>query len=124
MQTSDKDVCMIYPHEILYIAIEGRKSVLYLSNRKIETNYHLYHWKSVLNEKCFAQPHCNYIVNLNYVEEVTKYFVTLKDGETEYKVYTSSRKVSALKKRFYNFGVIHYNAKNIIRCNGAYSCCT
>ena len=37
--TSNKDVCRVYLHKILYIAIEDRKSVLYLTDRKIETHY-------------------------------------------------------------------------------------
>ena len=39
IQTCKKDVCRIYPCEILYIAIEDRKSVLYLTDRRVETNY-------------------------------------------------------------------------------------
>lgn len=31
----NKDICRVYPHEIIYIAIEDRKSVLYLTDRKI-----------------------------------------------------------------------------------------
>lgn len=94
----NKDICIIYPYEILYIAIEDRKSVLYLVDRKIETSYHLNHWKDILDKKHFAQPHYSYIVNLNYVYEVTKDFVTLKYGDKKYRVYTSSRKISSFKK--------------------------
>ncbi|MBR4049363.1 MAG: LytTR family transcriptional regulator DNA-binding domain-containing protein [Clostridia bacterium] len=104
VQTSDKDVCRIYPHEILYIAIEDRKSVLYLTDRKIETNYRFDHWKGILDLKVFAQPHHSFIVNLNYVEEVTKDFVKVKYGEDEYSVYTSLRKIGAFKKAFLKFG--------------------
>ena len=104
VQTCNKDICRIYPHEILYIAIEDRKSVLYLTDRKIETNYHLNHWKSVLDKKCFVQPHYSYIVNLHYVKEVTKDFVILRYGKDEYKVYTSSRKINAFKKAVLDFG--------------------
>ncbi len=104
VQTSNKDVCRIYPHEILYIAIEDRKSVPYLTNRKIETNYRLEHWKGVLDLKVFVQPHHSFIVNLNYVDEVTKEWVKVKCGDKEYYVYTSSRKISAFKKAFLNFG--------------------
>lgn len=96
--TCNKDICRVYPHEILYIAIEDRKSVLYLTDRKIETHYLMEHWKEVLDEKSFAQPHYSYIVNLHYVEAVTKDFVTLRCGEKEYKVYTSMRKVGAFKR--------------------------
>lgn len=99
----NKDVCRVYPHEIIYIAIEDRKSVLYLTDGKIETHYPMEHWKVVLDEKYFAQPHYSYLVNLNYVEEVTKDFVTLRCGEDEYKVYTSLRKIGAFKKAVVEF---------------------
>ena len=104
VQTSNKDVCRIYPHEILYIAIEARKSVLYLTNRKIETNYRLEHRTGILDLKVFAQPHHSFIVNLNYVDEVTKEWVKVKYRGTEYPVYTSSRKIGAFKKAFWKFG--------------------
>lgn len=104
IQTCNKDIHRVFPHEILYIAIEDRKSVLYLKDRKIETNNHLNHWKNILNEKCFAQPHYSYIVNLNYVEKVTKDFVILKYDEVEHKVYTSLRKLSTFKKAVLKFG--------------------
>ena len=104
VQTCNKDIYRVYPHEILYIAIEERKSVLYLTYRKIETNYHIDYWKRVLNDKCFAQPHYSYIVNLNYVTEVTKDFVILRNNGDEYKVYTSSRKIGAFKKAVVEFG--------------------
>lgn len=103
VQTCNKDICRFYPHEILYIAIEDRKSVLYLKDRKIETNYHIDYWKDILSQKCFAQPHYSYIVNLNYVNEVTKEFVKIKYENIEYSVYTSSRKIGPFKKAFLNF---------------------
>lgn len=101
----NKDICRVYPHELLYIAIEDRKSVLYLKDRKIETHYSMEHWKVVLDEKSFAQPHYSYLVNLNYVQEVTKDFVTLRCGEKEFKVYTSMRKIGAFKKAVIKFGL-------------------
>lgn len=104
VQASNKDIFRVYPHEILYIAIEDRKSVLYLADRKIETNYRLEHWKGVINLKVFAQPHNSFIVNLNYVDEVTKDFVVVKYAGEEYQVYTSSRKIGAFKKAFLKFG--------------------
>ena len=104
VQTSTKDVCKIYPHEILYIAIEDRKSVVYLTDRKIETNYHLGYWKDILNLKTFAQPHHSFIVNLNYVKDITKDYVKVRYGKEEYLVYASIRKIGAFKKDFLKFG--------------------
>lgn len=51
VSTCNKDVCRIHPHEILYIAIENRKSVLYLAKGKVETNYLLGHLKKILDQK-------------------------------------------------------------------------
>ncbi len=104
VQTSNKDVCRIYPNEILYIAIEDRKSVLYLTDRKIETNYRLEYWKCLLDIKAFAQPHHSFIVNFNYVEEITKDFVKVKYNDNVYSIYTSLRKIGAFKKAFLKFG--------------------
>lgn len=103
VQTSNKDVCRIYPYEILYIAIENRKSVLYLVDKKIETNYHFEHWKGILDLKMFAQPHRSFIVNLKYVEELTKEFVKIKYIDKEYMVYTSMRKLASFKKALLEF---------------------
>lgn len=102
--TCSKDICIVYPHEIVYIAIEGRKSVMYLTDRKLETYHPIEHWKTVLDENSFAQPHYSYIVNLNYVVEVTKDFVKVRYGDKEELVYTSSRKIGAFKKAVARFG--------------------
>ncbi len=104
VQASNKDIRKIHPHEILYIAIENRKSVLYLTHGKVETNQHLEYWKGILDPETFTQPHHSFIVNLNYVDEVTKEFVKVKYNDKEYSVYTSSRKISSFKKAFLKFG--------------------
>lgn len=103
IHTSSKDILRICPHEILYIAIEKRKSVLYLKDRRVETNYNIDYWLNLLDLNVFAQPHHSFIVNLNYVKEVNKDFVKVRFGDKEYSVYTSSRKISAFKKAFLNF---------------------
>ena len=105
VQTCNKDVlCKVYLNEIMFIAIENRKSVLYLTNKKIETHYSIDYWKEKLDKAIFVQPHYSYIVNLNYVDEVTKDFVKIKHSDKEYSVYTSSRKIGAFRKAFLKFG--------------------
>lgn len=105
IETSDKDVCKVYPYEIMHIAIEDRESVLYLIDKKvIRTNYNISHWEDVLSSRCFKRPHHSYIVNLNYVIKVTKYFVYLKYKNTQYSIYTSQRKVRKFKKALLSFG--------------------
>ena len=51
VQTSNKDVCRIHPSEIIYIAIENRKSAVYVDGKRIETNFSLEYWKDTLNPK-------------------------------------------------------------------------
>lgn len=104
VQTCNKDVlCRVYLNEIMFIAIENRKSVLYLTDKKIETHYSIDYWKEKLDGDIFVQPHYSYIANLNYVDEVTKDFVKIKHNNNEYSVYTSSRKIVAFRKAFLNF---------------------
>ena len=64
--------------DIIYIAIENRKSAVYVDGKRIETNYSLDYWKKSLNPKIFAQPHSSFLVNLCYVEEINKDFVKIK----------------------------------------------
>lgn len=100
VQTSSKDNCRIRQCDIIYIAIENRKSAVYVDCKRIETNYSLDYWKKRLNPKIFAQPHSSFLVNLCYVEEVTKDFVKIKHKGKDYSVYTSSRKLASFKKAF------------------------
>lgn len=103
VQTSSKDNCRIRQCDIIYIAIENRKSAVYVDGRRIETNYSLEYWKEILNSKIFAQPHSSFLVNLCYVEEVTKDFVKIKHKGKDYSVYTSSRKLNNFKKVFLEY---------------------
>ncbi len=95
--TVDKDVCKIYPHEILYISIDKRNTVLHLTENEIHTPYPINFWKSVLDEKFFMQPHYSYIVNLNYVDNVIKNCITMKNENKKYVIYASSRKIASFK---------------------------
>ena len=103
VQTSTKDVCRIRPCDIIYVAIENRKSAVYVDGKRIETTYPLDFWKKSLNPKIFAQPHSSFLVNLCCVDEVTKDYVKLKHKNNEYSVYTSSRKLKGFKKAFLEY---------------------
>lgn len=103
VQTSTKDECRIRQRDIIYIAIENRKSAVYVDGKRIETNYPLGFWKKSLNSKIFAQPHSSYLVNLCYVETVTKDYVKMKHNGEKHSVYTSSRKLNSFKKAFLEY---------------------
>lgn len=103
IEANSKDIYKIFPCEILYIATEGRKSVLYLTDKEIETNRHLDYWKNILDPKIFVQPHGSYIVNLNYVVEITKEWAMVKSDGKKYLVYTSTRKIKEFRKAFLEY---------------------
>lgn len=42
IETSDKDICKVYPYEIMHIAIEDRESVLYLIDKKLSEHLTIY----------------------------------------------------------------------------------
>ncbi len=107
IQSSTKDAVRIRQRDIIYIAIENRKSAVYVDGRRIETNYSLDHWKTLLSTKIFAQPHSSFLVNLCYVQEVTKDFVKIKHKGKDYSVYTSSRKINSFKNAFLKFNNSH-----------------
>lgn len=101
---NNKDVCKVYPYEIIYIAIEGRESVIYLiDGTTIKTHQNLSNFEKILPDNYFSRPHNSYIVNFNYVSKVTNDFVYIKYKNREYTTYTSQRKISAFKKAFSNF---------------------
>lgn len=101
---SNKDSFKVYPYEIMYVAIEDRDSVLHLTDKRIiKTSLNISYWENVLPNNCFARPHNSYIVNLNYVTEVTRDFVFLKYKENQCSIYTSQRKVAKFKKAFLDF---------------------
>lgn len=101
---NNNDVYKVYPYEILYITIEGRKTVIYLINgTTIKAYKNISYFEKFLPKNCFGRPHNSFIVNLNYVKKVTNNFVYLKYKEKEYTTYTSQRKISAFKKLFLNF---------------------
>ena len=103
VHTSSKGVCRIHPYQIIYIAKEKRKCAVYIDGKRIETNYSLNYFKNKLNSPMFAQPHSSYLVNLCYVEEVTKDFVKIKHKGKNYSVYTSERKLNGFKKAFLEY---------------------
>lgn len=104
VRDSTNDVILrVFPCEILYVAVENRQSVLYLIDREIRANNTITHWKNSLDPSIFVQPHYSFIVNLNYVSEMSKSYVKVRYWDKEYSIYTSSRKIGAFKKALLKF---------------------
>ncbi len=103
VRTSNKAMCRIHPDEIVYVTIDERTSIVYVADKCLEVNLPLRYWKETLNPEVFAQPHSSFLVNLNYVEEVTKDFVKLKYNDKTYTVYTSKRKIKDFQNALLEF---------------------
>lgn len=104
IQTCKHNIYKIHTDEILYIETVNRKTVIYTIDKKLETSYQIKHWINTLPSEIFAQPHNSFLVNMNYVDEITPDFVILKHKDTRYQVYTSLRKINEFKKSFLEFG--------------------
>lgn len=66
---------------IMYIEYMDRYTYIDLNNHKIlKTKYKMYEWLELLKNLYFVQSYKSILINLNYVDEIKKKYVVLKDG--------------------------------------------
>lgn len=100
---SNDEVSKVNTCDIIYAAIEQRKVHLHTVEQDIVTNESFEYWKEKLNDECFIQIHQSYIVNMNYVQKITKTSAILSCNSNVFEVHVSARKYAAFKKAFYKF---------------------
>ncbi len=103
VSTTDKNSYRITPANIIFVTVEKRKTILFLTTGKLETKYPLNYWRKILDMRMFSQPHNSYIVNLNYVSEIKNGIVNLSYGDINYNIYSSHRKIPQFKKALINY---------------------
>lgn len=99
----NKEVIKINLHDIRYITTKNRNTVVQLPNEKVETKKSITQWKSLLDQNIYAVPHNSYIVNLNFVTEISKKVIKVNDGKSCYLIYPSQRKFVSFKRAFLNY---------------------
>lgn len=95
--------------DILYVEARKNKTLIYLTNELLETNYTLKYWSQELGINDFFQVHKSYIVSLRNIKEFDVDCVRLHGSEVS--VPVSRRNVSVVKKAFFDY--VRANAKYI-----------
>ncbi len=105
MLLSDGNNAMrVYVKDILYIAIEKRKTLIVTKSDDIVSTRTLSEWKEILGEVCFAQPHYSYLVNLQNVEKIEEDMIILNRKNNDIiKVKIAQRKYREFKQKFFNY---------------------
>lgn len=68
--------------QILYIEVQKRKTILYLSNGETMQSYHpLVDWIKLLKSCPFARPCRNYYINFIHVERVDHWGINMQNGK-------------------------------------------
>ncbi len=67
--------------DILYVMSDNRILTIYLKNKKTKTKYiKLNEFEEKIKSQLLCRVHQSYLVNVNYVEFITRYEITLIDG--------------------------------------------
>lgn len=87
--------------DIVYIQAMKKNTVLYLTDKSVETPYSLKYWLEKLSENDFCQVHKSFIVSLHYIMKVEIDEVVLHGRECS--VPLSRRKNGMVKQAFYEY---------------------
>lgn len=87
--------------DIIYIEAMKKNSVLYLTNKSIETPYALKYWLEKLSGKDFCQVHKSFIVSLGHIVQVEEDEVILHGGDCH--IPLSRRRHSIVRQAFLDY---------------------
>ena len=81
----------------------GRKVIIYYSNRTDEMNTTLYHIYELLkNNKNFLRSHKSYIININFIDKISKYTnktYNVQFKGTKYQAFITSNSLKLLSEK-------------------------
>lgn len=94
----------VYVKDILFVSIYKRKTMIVTKNEEIISNQTLEHWKEVLGNVSFAQPHYSYLVNLENIEKIKNGIIVFEKNNKE-KIYVkiSQRLNKEFKNKFFDY---------------------
>lgn len=100
LQINTKDKFIRIPYsEIKYIESVGRKAVIYDSNKNTAVPKKLDDLEKLLPD-CFLRVHKSYLININMVEQIKNYKITLFNGDV---IPVSKSKYPQTKSRIIDF---------------------
>lgn len=104
VDVNDNEIVRIFTGDIIYITIKKRKTEVVTKTDKILSDKTIEEWKKLLADKCFAQTHYSFIVNLKYVMKIDNDDVILKRNNNEsVKIKIAQRRYKAFKETFYRY---------------------
>lgn len=94
----------VFTNDILYLAIENRKTQIYTKNKTYLSRDKLESWKKRLAQYgYFAQSHYSFIVNIKNVTDFNRNEIILSNGTKKIKVPMSRSFYPTFKKSFYEY---------------------
>ncbi len=94
----------VYVKDILYITINGRKTLLITKYGEFKSDSTMGEWKSILKDLYFAQPHYSYLVNLQNISRIEKDIIIMENNNKDkISIKIAQRKYSEFRRMFLNY---------------------
>lgn len=97
---NDKALVKIPINDIMFIEVDGKKTIVQTANNKYYSNNRLKFWKERLSPSFFFQVHSSFIVNMKYISQYNRDEVEINKT---YKIPIAYRKQTEFKNYFLNY---------------------
>jgi DNA-binding LytR/AlgR family response regulator len=87
-------------NHVIYIETYGRKTIIYLKDKEIESMTKMKHFEDTLSSHQFFRPHLSYIINFLHVKEFDKSQIMMKN---KHSIPLSRLKVNQFKTSYFDY---------------------
>lgn len=97
---NDKTLVKIPINDIMFIEVEGKKTIIQTPTEKYYSSNRLKFWKERLSASFFFQVHSSFIINMKYISQYDRDEVVINK---KYKIPIAYRKQTEFKNYFSNY---------------------
>lgn len=97
---NDKTLVKIPINDIMFVEVEGKRTIVQTVNIKYYSNNRLKFWKERLSPSFFFQVHSSFIVNMKYISQYCRDEIEINKT---YKIPIAYRKQTEFKNYFFNY---------------------
>lgn len=97
---NDKTLVKIPINDIMFVEVEGKRTIVQTANIKYYSNNRLKFWKERLSPSFFFQVHSSFIVNMKYISQYCRDEIEINKT---YKIPIAYRKQTEFKNYFFNY---------------------
>lgn len=97
---NDKTLVKIPINDIMFIEVEGKKTIIQTPTEKYYSSSRLKFWKERLSASFFFQVHSSFIINMKYISQYDRDEVVINK---KYKIPIAYRKQTEFKNYFSNY---------------------